>query len=143
MRLAGVQAGIATLALLVIVNVFIVQTTSITRGTSTQIGVPNTTTLFSLMVWALIFIALAFVFRQSRFGLRLRASRENERGGALGRRQRPARARRTPGCCRPSSCGVAGALYAHYFVDLQHLDFYFNTNGRPSCCRSQCSWSAG
>src|SRR5581483_8148785 len=39
-RLTGVGAGIATLALLVIDNVFNVQTTSITRGTSTLIGVP-------------------------------------------------------------------------------------------------------
>ena len=43
-RLVGVAAGIATLAILVAMNVFIQQTSSITRGTSTQIGVPQTTT---------------------------------------------------------------------------------------------------
>ena len=26
-------------------------------------------------------------------------------------------------------CGVAGALYGHYFVTFSYLDFYFNTNG--------------
>ncbi len=65
--------------MLVIVNVFIIQTVSITRGTSTMIGVPETTTFLSVMIWVLIFIVVAFVFQQSRFGLRLRASRENER----------------------------------------------------------------
>jgi branched-chain amino acid transport system permease protein len=78
-RLSGVAAGIATLAILVIVHEFDYQTSAITRGTSTQIGVPTTTTLLSTLVWSLIFIAVAFVFQQSKFGLRLRASRENER----------------------------------------------------------------
>jgi branched-chain amino acid transport system permease protein len=127
-RLAGVQAGIATLALLVIVNVFIVQTSSITRGTSTQIGVPTTTTLLSVTVWVLIFIALAFLFQQSRFGLRLRASRENERAARSVGVQVP-RERGIAWVLSAFVCGVAGALYAHYFVTFSYLDFYFNTNG--------------
>jgi branched-chain amino acid transport system permease protein len=127
-RLAGVQAGIATLALLVIVNVFIVQTSSITRGTSTQIGVPTTTTLLSVTVWVLIFIALAFLFQQSRFGLRLRASRENERAAKSVGVQVP-RERGIAWVLSAFVCGVAGALYAHYFVTFSYLDFYFNTNG--------------
>src|SRR5262249_50617259 len=64
-RLAGVQAGIATLAVLVISNVFLVQTTSITRGTSTLFGVPQTTTLVMLLVWSLIFVAAVYLFKQS------------------------------------------------------------------------------
>ena len=129
-RLRGVQAGIATLALLVIANVFIVQTSSITRGTSTQIGVPTSTTLFSLMVWALIFIGLAFVFRQSRFGLRLRASRENERAARSVGVKVP-RERAYAWVLSAFVCGVAGALYGHYFGGtFSYLDFYFNTNGQ-------------
>jgi branched-chain amino acid transport system permease protein len=124
-RLAGVQAGIGTLALLVIVYIFNLQTTSITRGTSTQIGVPKTTTFLSVLVWALIFIAVAFAFQQSRRGLRLRASRENER------------AARSVGVSVPVEraiawvlsgfvVGVAGALYGHYFPTFSPGDFYFN-----------------
>jgi branched-chain amino acid transport system permease protein len=127
-RLAGVQAGIATLALLVISNVFIVQTSSITRGTSTQIGVPTTTTFLSVMVWSLIFIALAFAFRQSRFGLRLRGSRENERAARSVGVEVP-RERGIAWVLSAFVCGVAGALYGHYFVTFSYLDFYFNTNG--------------
>jgi branched-chain amino acid transport system permease protein len=127
-RLAGVQAGIATLALLVIANVFIVQTSSITRGTSTQIGVPTTTTLLSVTVWVLVAIALAFLFQQSRFGLRLRASRENERAArSVG--VQVSRERGIAWVLSAFVCGVAGALYAHYFVTFSYLDFYFNTNG--------------
>jgi branched-chain amino acid transport system permease protein len=127
-RLAGVQAGIATLALLVIVNVFIVQTSSITRGTSTQIGVPTTTHLLSVTVWVLVAIALAFLFQQSRFGLRLRASRENERAARSVGVHVP-RERGIAWVLSAFVCGVAGALYAHYFVTFSYLDFYFNTNG--------------
>lgn len=124
-RLAGVQAGIATLALLVIVYIFNLQTTSITRGTSTQIGVPKTTTLVSVLVWALIFLAVAFAFQQSRRGLRLRASRENERAArSVGVRVPVERA--IAWVLSGFVVGVAGALYGHYFVTFSPNDFYFN-----------------
>jgi branched-chain amino acid transport system permease protein len=123
-RLGGVQAGIATLAVYVIVYVFVTQTTSITRGTSTQIGVPITTTLFSAMVWVLIMIAVAFVFQQSRSGLRLRSSRENERAAkSVG--VRVARERGIAWALSAFVCGVAGALYAHVFVTFSGDEFFF------------------
>ncbi len=127
-RLAGVQAGIATLAILVMDNVFNTQTTSITRGTSTLIGVPQTTTFLSLLVWALIFVGVAYVFKQSRFGLRLRATRENVRaarsvGGHV------ARERAIAWILSGFVAGAAGALYGHWFVTFSPGDFYFNTNG--------------
>src|SRR5438105_3422870 len=126
-RLAGVQAGIATLAVLVIVYVFDVQTSAITRGTSTQIGVPTTTTLFSIFVWALIFISVAFAFQQSRFGLRLRASRENERAAkSVGVHVAVERA--IAWMLSGFMVGVAGALYGHYFGGtFGPDDFYFNS----------------
>jgi branched-chain amino acid transport system permease protein len=127
-RLAGVQAGIATLAILVMTNVFLVQTTSITRGTSTLYSVPQTTTYLSLLIWALIFVAVAFVFKQSRFGLRLRATRENERAArSVG--VRVWRERAIAWVLSAFVAGVAGALYGHYFVTFSPSDFYFNTNG--------------
>jgi branched-chain amino acid transport system permease protein len=124
-RLAGVQAGIGTLAILVIVNVFLVQTTSITRGTSTMIGVPETTTFLQVMIWVLIFIAVAFVFQQSRFGLRLRASRENERAArSVG--VRVAMERAVAWVLSGFVVGVAGALYGHYFVAFAPGAFFFD-----------------
>ena len=123
-RLAGVQAGIGTLAILVIVNVFTVQTTSITRGTSTMIGVPATTGFAHVVIWVLIFIAVAFVFQQSRFGLRLRASRENERAArSVGVRVSVERA--IAWTLSGFVIGVGGALYGHYFVTFSPGDFYF------------------
>lgn len=124
-RLAGVAAGIATLAILVIVNVFNNQTDSITRGTSTMIGVPKTTTLLSVLIWALVFIVTAFVFQQSRNGLRLRSSRENERAAkSVGVRVSVERA--IAWTLSGFVVGVAGALYGHYFVTFSPTDFFFN-----------------
>ena len=124
-RLAGVAAGIGTLAVLVIVNVFINQTVSITRGTSTTIGVPKTTTFLSVMIWVLIFIFAAFVFQQSRFGLRLRASRENERAAkSVGVRVGWERA--IAWVLSGFVAGVGGALYGHYFVTFAPGAFYFD-----------------
>jgi branched-chain amino acid transport system permease protein len=124
-RLAGVAAGIGTLAVLVIVNVFLNQTISITRGTSTAIGVPETTTFLSVMIWVLIFVAAAFVFQQSRFGLRLRASRENERAArSVGVRVGIERA--IAWVLSGFVVGVGGALYGHYYVTFAPGAFYFD-----------------
>ena len=124
-RLAGVQAGIGTLAILVIVSVFVVQTVSVTRGTSTMIGVPETTTFLKVMIWVLIFVVVAFAFQQSRFGLRLRASRENERAArSVG--VRVAGERSVAWVVSGFVCGVAGALYGHFFVTFSPFDFYFD-----------------
>jgi branched-chain amino acid transport system permease protein len=127
-RLTGVAAGIATLALLVMDNVFNVQTTSITRGTSTLIGVPLTTTYVSLLVWSLIFLAVAYIFKQSRFGLRLRATRENVRAAkSVG--IRVDRERAIAWILSGFVAGAAGALYGHWYVTFSPGDFYINTNG--------------
>jgi branched-chain amino acid transport system permease protein len=124
-RLSGVAAGIATLAILVVVNVFLVQTTSITRGTSTMIGVPQTTTFLQVMIWVLIFIVVAFAFKQSRFGLRLRASRENERAAkSVGVRVPVERA--IAWVLSGFVVGVGGALYGHFFVTFAPGTFFFD-----------------
>lgn len=124
-RLAGIAAGIATLAIIVIVNVFINETPSVTNGTETMIGVPLTTTLGSVVIWSLIFVVVAFAFQQSRIGLRLRASRENERAArSIG--IRVTRERAWAWVISGFVVGVAGALYGHYFTTFSGTDFYFN-----------------
>jgi branched-chain amino acid transport system permease protein len=127
-RLTGVAAGIATLAILVIVHEFDYQTSAVTRGTSTQIGVPTTTTLLSVLVWALIFIGIAFAFQQSRFGLRLRASRENERAAKSVGVKVPFE-RAIAWTISGFVVGVAGALYGHYFGGTFGPDDFWFNNG--------------
>ena len=69
-------------------NVFNVQTTSITRGTSTLIGVPLTTTFVSVLVWALIFVVRRVPVQA--VAVRAAAARDaRERaGGEIGRHPR-------------------------------------------------------
>jgi branched-chain amino acid transport system permease protein len=124
-RLSGVAAGIATLAILVAMNVFIQQTSSITRGTSTMIGVPQSTTMRTTMLYVIAAIVVAFVFKQSRNGLRLRASRENDRASRSVGVSVP-RERYYAFALSGFVCGVAGALYGHYFITFSYLDFYFD-----------------
>ena len=124
-RLFGVAAGIATLAILVAMNVFIQQTSSITRGTSTMIGVPQTTTMRTTMIYVIIAIVVAFAFKQSRNGLRLRASRENERAARSVGISVP-RERYIGFALSGFVCGIVGALYGHYFITFSYTDFYFD-----------------
>ena len=125
-RLAGAAGGIATLGVIVIVDVFINQTPSITNGTETMIGVPATTTLTSLIIWVChIRLHRRLPFKQSRVGLRLRATRENARAaqsvGIRGNRERA-----IAWVASGFVVGIAGALYGHYFTTFSGADFYFN-----------------
>ncbi|MGH3041572.1 MAG: ABC transporter permease, partial [Gaiellaceae bacterium] len=77
MRLSGLAAGLGTFAVLVIVNDVAKNWEEVTNGLSGLPGVPQTTTVGSALVWALLALAVAFLFQQTRACLRLRASRED------------------------------------------------------------------
>ncbi|WP_259310598.1 branched-chain amino acid ABC transporter permease [Capillimicrobium parvum] len=124
-RLSGIAAAIATLAVLVITNVFISQTPALTLGSDTINGVPQTATLGATVVWVVLTIFLAYGLKQSRIGLRLRASRENENAAkSVGVGVR--RERYVAFVLAGFVFGIAGALYAHYFVGFSYTDFYFD-----------------
>lgn len=78
MRLSGLMAGLATFAVLIIVNVVAKNWKEVTNGTTGMTAVPTTTTVTSALFWSLPMLAAAFLFQQLRVGLRLRASREDE-----------------------------------------------------------------
>ena len=123
-RLAGVAAAIATLAILVIMNTFIIQTPSVTGGSDVLVGVPREATPGIVAVTLVIIIFAVYAYKQSRHGLRLRASRENEdaaRSVAVNLRAERYIAFVIAGLI----CGIAGSLYAHYFTGFAATDFYF------------------
>lgn len=124
-RLNGVQGGIATLALLLIVFTFNTQTTSITGGATTMVGVPPTTSMTTAFMWACVAIVVAYLFRESRRGLRLRATRENE-PAARSVSVSPERERAIAWLLSAFMAGVAGALYAHFQVAFSATSFYFD-----------------
>jgi branched-chain amino acid transport system permease protein len=77
MRLSGLAAGIATLAVLEITHNLLREWTKIGPGATTLSLVPETTGSLQATIGALVAIAVAFVYQRSRFGRLLRATRED------------------------------------------------------------------
>ena len=77
-RLSGIAAAIALFAVLTIVNVVIGEAEAITRGHAVLTGIPFSTGLGGTLGWGVVAICSAWWFQNSRSGLRLRASREDE-----------------------------------------------------------------
>lgn len=123
-RLQGVAAAIATLAVLVIMNTFILQTPSLTGGSDVLVGVPRETTPGFAAIVLVVVIFGVYGFKQSRHGLRLRASRENE-GAARSVAVNVRLERYLAFVLAGFVCGLGGALYAHYFTGFAPPDFYF------------------
>ncbi|MEO1190432.1 MAG: branched-chain amino acid ABC transporter permease [Pseudomonadota bacterium] len=78
MRLSGIAASIGTFALFMSFYAFYLQLSSWTAGQSSLVGIPVTTTPWVAMIFALVAMVSAFIYSRSRFGLALRASREDE-----------------------------------------------------------------
>jgi branched-chain amino acid transport system permease protein len=111
MRLGGLTAGLATFAVLNIINIVAGNLNQFTGGSTGMAGVPTTTTVTSALLWSLIAITLAWLFQQTRLCLRVRASREDEPAArALGIRVVPDRA--ASFVLSAFICGLAGGLYA-------------------------------
>jgi branched-chain amino acid transport system permease protein len=77
MRLSGLAAGIATFAVLEITHNVLREWTKIGPGATTLSLVPETTDALQATLGALVVITAAFAYQRSRFGRRLRASRED------------------------------------------------------------------
>ena len=77
-RLTGIGASIAMFAVLSIVNTVYSNWDSVTGGESSIIGLPTYSTLPVAFLGALIAVAVAHLYKSSRLGLALRASRDDE-----------------------------------------------------------------
>jgi len=123
MRLNGIAAGIASFALLVITQVILSNWDTVTRGTETMLGLPLDTTMYSALAWSLVSIIGAYLFRQSRVGLRLRASREDEIAArAMGIRVMPERS--LAFALSAFFVAIGGALYGHLLGSFSPDAFY-------------------
>jgi branched-chain amino acid transport system permease protein len=110
MRLGALTAGLATFAVLNIINIVAGNLNQFTGGSTGMAGVPTTTTVTSALLWSLIAVTLAWLFQQTRLCLRVRASREDEPAArALG--IRVAQDRAAAFVLSAFICGLAGGLY--------------------------------
>lgn len=124
-RLNGAAAAIATLALLVIVRVVLSNWESITRGAQTFYGVPDHTTVWAALAWAVVAIFVARWFRESGAGLRLRATRDDPvAAGAMG--ADITRSRLAAWVLSAVIAGVGGVLYAHFILGFAPEQFFFD-----------------
>jgi len=124
-RLSTSSAAIGTLAFLIIIHVCLVGARDITRGSQTFYGVPRLTTLWVALAAAVLMIFAARLFRETRLGLALRASRENEvAASAIGIDIR--RARFWAWVASITCATLVGALYGHYLGAFSPRDFYFD-----------------
>ncbi len=76
MRLSGLNAALGTFIVLIVGNIVINNADSLTGGTAGLSGIPPTT-VWAVLVWALLCMALAWGFQQTASCSRLRASRED------------------------------------------------------------------
>jgi branched-chain amino acid transport system permease protein len=77
MRLSGLAAGIATFAVLGITHNILGNWEKIGPGPLTLTTVPETTGLLQATLGAIAVVVVAFLYQRSRFGRKLRASRED------------------------------------------------------------------
>jgi branched-chain amino acid transport system permease protein len=82
MRLSGLTAGIATLAVLVVANQVLSNASAYTGGRQTLIGVAKGPEAYGILALAVVAIGIAYAFQRSRAGLLLRATREDPAAAA-------------------------------------------------------------
>lgn len=77
MRLSGIAASIATFAFFIVVSVIYNNWTDWTKGTASLVGLPVYVGPKTALVAASVALLIAWMFQRSRYGLLLRATRED------------------------------------------------------------------
>ncbi len=123
MRLSDAAAVITTFALLVIINVVMVHWDRVTNGPRTLFGVDNYTNLWTAVIFCVITIFAVYFFKESRVGLRLRATRDDAYAAAsIGINM--VVMRWLAFIASAFIAGVGGALWAHFITSFTPYSFY-------------------
>ena len=123
MRLSGLAAGIATFAVLEVTHNILREWTKIGPGATTLSLVPETTDALQATIGVLAVMTAAFVYQRSRFGRRLRASRE-DRAAARGVGVGVHRERLWAFTVSGALAGFAGALLVHLLGSITTEQVY-------------------
>ncbi|MCD2182669.1 branched-chain amino acid ABC transporter permease [Rhizobium sp. GN54] len=123
MRLSDAAAVITSFALLVVLYTVMNNWSALTNGPRTLFGLPKTTDMPIAAVVAAIVIVIALLFKESRTGKLLRASREDEvAAAALGANIPHLRWRAF--ILAAFIAGVGGALWGHFITSFAPKAFY-------------------
>ncbi|MDF2825749.1 MAG: transporter ATP-binding protein, partial [Mycobacterium sp.] len=124
-RLNGAPAVIATLSILMIIHVVLIAATSITRGSQSFYGVPRMAPFAVITFIAAGTVLLARVFRDTRMGLSLRASRDDElAAAAVGVAFRVKRY--ISWVLAAALGGISGGLYGFFLGAFSPRQFYIS-----------------
>lgn len=123
-RLTGIAASIATLAWLAIVNTVLANADSLTKGTSSLVGLPLVVGPITATLCALGALVVALAFKVSRIGLMLQASREDE-AAALASGIPVKRVRLIAFVLSAALVALGGILQGHFLGVLTVAQFYF------------------
>ncbi|MEP2030132.1 MAG: branched-chain amino acid ABC transporter permease [Paracoccaceae bacterium] len=124
-RLTGVSITIVSIAILVIVHSIFLHRTDIFKGNQAFFGIPRVFGLGHITFLVILAIIAARLFRESRFGLNLRAVADDEIGAmAMGVDVR--RTRLIAWVVSTFFFAAAGIAYAFYLGTISARPFYFN-----------------
>ena len=125
MRLSGISASIATFAILVVSYVVLGNWTSVTGGQNSLMGLPIYVGLWTAAGWAVAAVVVAFLHQESRSGLLLRASREDEVAAAASGIHMVSH-RLAAFVVSAFISGIAGVLLAHFLGTVRVETFYLD-----------------
>lgn len=123
MRLSDAAAVITSFALLVVLYTAMTHWSALTNGPRTLFGLPRATDITLAALVALIALAGALAFKESRTGRLLRASRDDERAAAAMGANIPA-LRWRAFVLAALFAGVGGALWGHFITSFSPKAFY-------------------
>ncbi len=125
MRVSDAAGVITIFSLLVIINVVLVHWSALTNGPRTLFGVDRYTYLGTATFFALLFLGVAWWFKESRTGLKLRASRDDAFAAAsIG--IDIVTTRYLAFILSAFMAGFAGSLWAHFITSFSPYAFYLS-----------------
>ena len=124
-RMTPIGATIASLAVLVIIHSIFLFRTDIFKGNQAFFGIPQVFSLTSIIVLSVVVVLIARGFRESHWGIQLRASADDETGAAaMG--VNVVRLRLIAWILSGIILAVAGIAYAYFLGTISARPFYFN-----------------
>ena len=124
-RLSGIGATIVSLAFLVIIHSLFLYRTDIFKGNQAFFGIPQVFNLTSVVILAALVVFAVRMFRESKTGVALRASADDEIG-ALSMGVDMYRLRLIAWVFSGMLLAVAGIAYAYFLGTISARPFYFN-----------------
>ena len=125
MRLSGIAAAIATLAVLGMFHTFYNNWSPWTMGAATLPGIPLYVNMWVALGWVVFAVFVAFIYQRSRYGLALRATREDEFGARAAGINIP-RQRLIAFVLSAFFMGLGGVLQAHFLGSIAVKSFWLS-----------------